>query len=122
MQRVSECGQSLCRKDRYWGEACIHFWYYRNNPYWKPQLMHYKELGQFILIDPLGFGQSPKPNVPYTIYNHVQALHQTLKDEGRFTIIGHSMGGLLALHFTVKYPELVSTFMTQKLYHANGMI
>lgn len=75
--------------------------------YWKPYLQPYTTKGKFILVDPLGFGRSPKPNIKYTIDNHIRSLHHTVMSEGPFTIVGHSMGSLLALNFANNYPDLV---------------
>ncbi|MDR9796556.1 alpha/beta hydrolase [Aeribacillus pallidus] len=76
--------------------------------YWKPYLQPYISEGEFILVDPLGFGRSPKPNIKYTIENHINYLYKSIKAEGGpFTIVGHSMGSLLAIHFAHKYSDLV---------------
>lgn len=76
--------------------------------YWKDKLQGNLSDGEFILVDPLGFGRSPKPNIKYTIDNHIDYLYKSISDEkGPFTIVGHSMGSLLAIHFARKYPDLV---------------
>ncbi|MFH1906090.1 MAG: alpha/beta hydrolase [Chloroflexota bacterium] len=58
-------------------------------------------------MDPLGFGDSPKPWSRYTIDRHVDALYQTLKNENRFVLIGHSMGTLLSIAYAARHPEQV---------------
>ena len=62
-----------------------------------------------ILIDALGFGHSPKPNIDYTIADHINAIRDTLQSLNmtRMHIVGHSMGSLLALAYCHRYPESV---------------
>jgi pimeloyl-ACP methyl ester carboxylesterase len=62
---------------------------------------------RILLIDPLGFGESPKPWSRYTIDSHVDALYQTLKNEKNFALIGHSMGTLLSIAYAARHPEQV---------------
>lgn len=60
--------------------------------------------------DLLGFGRSPKPrDADYTPAAHVAALAATLRPRLRrpVTLVGHSLGTLVALHFTATHPELV---------------
>ena len=51
-----------------------------------------------VLVDLLGFGQSPKPAIAYTLDDHLMALHATLTGLGiaRAHLVGHSMGGLVS--------------------------
>jgi pimeloyl-ACP methyl ester carboxylesterase len=54
-----------------------------------------------LLLDCLGFGDSPKPDIEYSPHNHVTALQDTLQkvmdtiDVSHIVLIGHSMGALL---------------------------
>jgi len=62
-------------------------------------------------VDLLGFGDSPKPdNSSYSIDQQVDSLHFTLKNESvavPFTLVGHSMGALVAVRYAAKYPDQV---------------
>lgn len=64
-----------------------------------------------ILIDLLGFGRSPKPkNIEYTLQDHVECIAKTLQNIGmkdKATLIGHSMGALLALAYAAKNNDKV---------------
>jgi pimeloyl-ACP methyl ester carboxylesterase len=64
---------------------------------------------KLVLIDTLGFGESPKPNICYTVEDHVRAIHDTLAalGVGRTHVVGHSMGCLLALAYANHYPAHV---------------
>ena len=63
-----------------------------------------------IAIDLLGFGRSPKPDAcEYTYSDHISALHSTLQSLGlkRFMLVGHSLGALIALRYSLTYPNAV---------------
>ncbi|MHB8574713.1 MAG: alpha/beta fold hydrolase [Dehalococcoidia bacterium] len=69
-------------------------------------------LGDYRVIMPdlLGFGRSPKPFASsYSPAEHVDALHRSIRDRvsGPFTLVGHSMGSLVALHYAARHPDLV---------------
>jgi pimeloyl-ACP methyl ester carboxylesterase len=58
-------------------------------------------------VDWIGFGKSDKPRLDDAIPFHVEMLARfldTLEIE-RASIVGHSMGGLVASHFAIEHPE-----------------
>jgi pimeloyl-ACP methyl ester carboxylesterase len=65
-----------------------------------------------ISIDLLGFGESPAPeNASYTLEEHVDALARTidsLRLDGRFVLVGHSMGGLVSTRYASMHPRKLS--------------
>lgn len=68
-----------------------------------------------ITIDLLGFGDSPKPREGrYTVEEHVRSIHytlQTLKLKDDVTLVGHSLGALLACRLAARYPENVKQLL-----------
>ena len=60
-----------------------------------------------IALNLLGSGNSPAPtDIDYTTDDHVEAVRRTLVRLGlirRFTLVGHSMGGLIAARFASKH-------------------
>lgn len=79
--------------------------------YWD-SLAPYLETCRVIRIDLLGFGRSPKPNTSsYNIHEHVAAVYKTLvpllEKNKKATVVGHSMGALIGVAFSQKYPHLV---------------
>jgi pimeloyl-ACP methyl ester carboxylesterase len=62
-----------------------------------------------VMLDTLGFGESPKPDIDYCVADHVQAIRDTLTMLGieRTHIVGHSMGCLLALAYAQQHPHQV---------------
>lgn len=77
---------------------------------WTPLI---KELdtdsNRIIAIDLLGFGQSPKPvNCKYDINDHTEYVRRTINRLGikrPFKIVGHSMGSIVAAHYSYMYPK-----------------
>lgn len=67
---------------------------------------------QCIAIDLLGFGASPMPeDAEYTIEEHVAAIERTiasLKLRGAFTLVGHSMGSLIAARYASRHPRQIT--------------
>lgn len=60
-----------------------------------------------IAVNLLGCGNSPAPlDIDYTVDDHVEALRRTLVRRGvfrRFTLVGHSMGGIISARFATVY-------------------
>lgn len=65
-----------------------------------------------ISLDLLGFGHSPHPlDIPYNVNDQVASIHDTLDallgDGARITLVGHSLGALIAAGYARRYPERV---------------
>jgi len=65
-----------------------------------------------IAIDLLGFGESPSPpEATFTLSEHVEAIHATLKSlklAGPMILVGHSLGALIAARYAASYSSRVS--------------
>lgn len=73
-----------------------------------------------LLPDLLGFGDSPKPWCKYTIDRHLAALHELLKSEPPFYLIGHSFGAALALAYAARWPHSVCGLALLSLPYFGG--
>jgi pimeloyl-ACP methyl ester carboxylesterase len=65
--------------------------------------------------DQVGFGESDKPGIHYS-FHRMAADNRTLLDTlgiGRVTVIGHSMGGMLAVRFALMYPGMVDRMILE---------
>lgn len=60
-------------------------------------------------LDLLGFGQSQRPDVDYSIALQTDVLNRFVDSQqlARFDLAGWSMGGWIALKFTLEHPERV---------------
>jgi pimeloyl-ACP methyl ester carboxylesterase len=77
--------------------------------YWKKDLDSITKTHKLLLIDLLGFGDSPKPNSNYSLSVQLKALEKIIKKEGfndgNTIIAGHSMGAIISLALLEKHPN-----------------
>ncbi len=77
--------------------------------YWSSRVEPLAARARLILIDLLGFGQSPKPWTTYTVGRHVTALHDVIgpaaQVQGPLVLVGHSLGARLAVAYASRYPR-----------------
>lgn len=77
---------------------------------WMPLLPRLAITHRCVAIDLLGFGGSPKPELAYTVDEHVASVDKTirsLKIKGPFILVGHSMGAVVAARYATVRPENV---------------
>ncbi len=79
--------------------------------YWRKVRELVDQNYRVIAMDLLGFGNSPKPHRgTYDYEEHIAAINSTLRHHNvsaKFTIVGHSMGSLIALRYANLYPHRV---------------
>ncbi|WP_115886715.1 alpha/beta fold hydrolase [Flavobacterium cutihirudinis] len=89
-----------------------------NGAYWETTIKALTATGYRVIVpDQIGFGKSSKPdNFQYTFQQLAENTKKLLDHLGipKATILGHSMGGMLATRFALMYPE-----MTEKLVLEN---
>ena len=75
--------------------------------YWKRELGTINQTHKLLLIDLLGFGDSPKPNNDYKLDTQIKALEKVIIKEkfndGQTLIVGHSMGSIISLALIAKH-------------------
>ena len=61
-----------------------------------------------VVPDQIGFGRSSKPILPYNFHDRALNSRTLLQSLGiaKVTIVGHSMGGMLAARFAASYPDI----------------
>lgn len=87
----------------------IHGWTC-DRTYMAPQLSHFSRDHRVVAVDLRGHGESDKPETAYSISvyaDDVAWLCEQLQIE-RAIVVGHSMGGLVALELAGRSPELTS--------------
>lgn len=87
-----------------------------NGFYWKDVIAALVAKGYRVIVpDQLGWGKSDKPNIHYSFHllaSTTKELLNSLKID-RVTVIGHSMGGMLASRFTLLYPKTVEKLVLE---------
>jgi proline-specific peptidase len=79
---------------------------------WALQISYFQRKMMVLALDNRGAGKSSKPDYPYTMdifTNDIYALLNHLNIETQIHLVGHSMGGMIAQAFVLKYPEIVKT-------------
>ena len=73
-----------------------------------------------IVPDQIGFGRSSKPIVPYNFHDMAANTRKLLQTLGvtKVSVVGHSMGGMLAARFSASYPDIVERTV---LYNPIGL-
>jgi 3-oxoadipate enol-lactonase len=77
---------------------------------WEAQFATFAESYRVVRYDIRGYGQSTCPAGPYTMRADLRALLQHL-GIARTHLLGISMGGSIAIDFTLDYPEMVSALI-----------
>lgn len=76
---------------------------------WGPTVAILRQAGFRVVVpDQIGFGRSSKPQIPYSLHDMTRNTRAILQKLGieKVTLIGHSMGGLVATRFATAYPEM----------------
>ena len=80
---------------------------------WQPQVEYFSKHYRVITYDFFGHGQSAlKKNKP-SISDYVEQLNNLVNEIGvlNFSLIGHSMGAIIAVAFALRYPKKVKTLI-----------
>ena len=84
--------------------------------YWESTIEFLAQQGyRVIATDQLGFGASSRPDIHYSFHQMAQNTKALLDHLGikQVDVIGHSMGGMLAVRFTLLYPETVDKLVLE---------
>ncbi len=75
---------------------------------WRHQVAHFSRSHRVIALDQRGHGESDKPDQDYTVGGFVDDLAWFIGDRGleRPVIVGHSMGGTIAMNLARKHPDI----------------
>ncbi len=67
-----------------------------------------KEGFRVVVPDQIGFGRSSKPVIPYNFHDMALNSRKLLESLGiaKVSIVGHSMGGMLATRFAASFPDI----------------
>ncbi|MEO6316280.1 MAG: alpha/beta hydrolase [Chitinophagaceae bacterium] len=84
--------------------------------YWKEVIPVLQARGYRVIVPDLpGFGRSGKPDLHYS-FHMLSAINKSLLDSlniGQVIVIGHSMGGMLAIRFTLLFPAVTDKLILE---------
>ncbi|HDS01806.1 MAG TPA: alpha/beta hydrolase [candidate division Zixibacteria bacterium] len=84
--------------------------------YWEKTIEFLSNQGYRVIVpDQIGFGKSSKPNIHYSFHRLAENTRKLLEVLGvdKVSLVGHSMGGMLAVRFSLMYPETVSKLILE---------
>jgi pimeloyl-ACP methyl ester carboxylesterase len=78
--------------------------------FWKTRIDLDPSEYSILMVDLLGFGQSPKPSAPYSLKMHADTVIRVMKEEGFYQpqtlLVGHSLGTLVVSQILDQASEL----------------
>ncbi|RLJ68690.1 pimeloyl-ACP methyl ester carboxylesterase [Lacinutrix venerupis] len=88
-----------------------------NGAYWKTTIDALTKEGYRVIVpDQIGFGKSSKPEHFHYTFQQLAQNTKTLLDTlgvNKTSVLGHSMGGMLATRFALMYPETTDKFILE---------
>lgn len=88
-----------------------------NGVYWGSTIQFLTKEGYRVIVpDQIGFGKSTKPKTFQYSFQQLALNTKTLLDSlgiHKITVVGHSMGGMLATRFVLMYPELTEKLVLE---------
>ncbi|MDO5524360.1 MAG: alpha/beta hydrolase [Bacteroidia bacterium] len=88
-----------------------------NGAYWEETIVSLTREGYRVIVpDQIGFGKSTKPGQYQYSFHQLAANTKNLLDKlgiKKVSVLGHSMGGMLATRFALMYPEVAEKLMLE---------
>jgi pimeloyl-ACP methyl ester carboxylesterase len=88
-----------------------------NGAYWGTTIAALAKEGFRVIVpDQIGFGKSSKPSVFQYTFQQLALNTKTLLDSlgiQKISVLGHSMGGMLATRFALMYPEITNKLILE---------
>jgi pimeloyl-ACP methyl ester carboxylesterase len=84
--------------------------------YWEQTIRFLTGHGYRVIVpDQIGFGKSSKPDVPHSLHAHAANTKKLLDTLGvdRAILVGHSLGGMMAIRFALMYPHRVERLVLE---------
>jgi pimeloyl-ACP methyl ester carboxylesterase len=84
--------------------------------YWASTVQALAAAGHRVIVpDQLGFGRSSRPDLHYSFELLARCTRRLLEELGvrRAAVVGHSMGGMLAVRFALMYPDVTARLVLE---------
>ena len=116
MRQLIRDGVRLCFEEAGSGTPpllFVHGWTC-DHTFFAPQFEHFGRAHRVIAVDLRGHGASDKPQQDYTITAFADDVRWLCEQVGaeKPVLIGHSMGGVIALVVAARYPDLPAAIVT----------
>ena len=74
---------------------------------WRNVIPHLAPLGRCIAPDLIGFGQSDKPNIEYTVFDHIKYIEKFIEAMNlkKITLIMHGWGSVIGFDYAMRHEK-----------------
>ncbi|TAK71528.1 MAG: haloalkane dehalogenase [Gammaproteobacteria bacterium] len=74
---------------------------------WRNIIPHLAPLGRCIAPDLIGFGKSDKPDIAYTVFDHIKYIEKFIETLGlkRITLIMHGWGSVIGFDYAMRHEK-----------------
>lgn len=74
---------------------------------WRNIIPHLSTLGRCIAPDLIGFGHSDKPDIQYTVFDHIKYLEGFIEALGlkKITLVMHGWGGVIGFDYAMRHEK-----------------
>jgi pimeloyl-ACP methyl ester carboxylesterase len=115
LKKLTHDGVALAYNDAGTGNppiVLVHCWVC-DHTFFAPQFEHFRRMQRVITVDLRGHGESDKPQQAYTVAGFAEDIVWLCRQLGveKPVIIGHSMGGNVALDLAVSYPAFAAAIV-----------
>jgi pimeloyl-ACP methyl ester carboxylesterase len=87
--------------------------------YWEKKVRRLADRYHLVIPDMIGFGLSPKPHVEYTLELFRESVRRLIEHlhlaERPIILVGHSLGGLVALEYAARYGDHIDRMVVLSL-------
>ncbi len=90
---------------------------------WDAQVAHFSESYEVYAIDSLGYGQSDRPDIDYTLPLYSEMVGAFMNETGIESpiIVGHCIGAAMALDYSVRNPKKVKALILFNIATLDGL-
>jgi len=94
-----------------------------NGEIWNPQIEYFSKSHRVVTYDFLGHGLSPVPSKMPQLEDYVEQLNSLVKsiNISSFSLIGHSMGALISVAYSLKYPNKINAVIPLNIVYKRSI-
>jgi len=94
-----------------------------NGEIWSPQIEYFSQNHRVVTYDFLGHGLSASPSKTPQLEDYVEQLNALVQsiNISSFALIGHSMGALISLAYSLKYPNKINAVVPLNIVYKRSI-